>query len=133
MLHIIEVGPQVKIDDVGFPLINRFSHSVDRFMRCPFRSVSIRLRLEIGFEDRFQNELECSLDHAITDRWNREDADLGAPVLRNLFLRARMGRYVFETNSSLICSRKLFTPLSSIASNVTPSIPGAPSFFLAIQ
>src|SRR5258708_12559742 len=86
MLHIIEVGSEVKIDDAGFPLIDRLSHSVYRFMRCPFRSVSIRPRLEIGFEDRFQGELECSLDHAIADRGNREDADLAAPVLRNFLL-----------------------------------------------
>jgi hypothetical protein len=57
-----EVDPQVKIDDSCFSLINRFGHSVYRFMRCPFRSVSIRPRLEISFEDWFQDELECSLD-----------------------------------------------------------------------
>src|SRR5260370_32080611 len=60
-------------------------------MRCPFRSVSIRPRLEIGFEDRFQDELECSLDHAIADRGNREDADLSAPVLRYLLLPCSHG------------------------------------------
>ena len=49
------------------------------------------------------------------------------------FFRARMGRYVLVTSSSRICSRKLSTPLSSMASNVTPSIPGAPSFFFAIR
>src|SRR3954447_26419662 len=37
------------------------------------------------------------------------------------FFRARMGRYVFETSSSRICSRKLSTPLSSMASNVMQS------------
>jgi hypothetical protein len=86
MLHIVEVGSEVKIDDAGFPLINRLGHSVYRFMRCPFYSVSIRPRLEISFEDRFQNELECPLDQAIADRGNREDADLGALILRNLLL-----------------------------------------------
>src|SRR6266436_7831367 len=91
MLHIIEVGPQVKIDDSGFLLINRFGHSVYRFMSCPFRSVSIRPRLEISFEDRFQDELECSLDHAIADRGNREDADLSAPILRYLLLPCSHG------------------------------------------
>src|ERR1017187_7065014 len=91
MPHIIEVGSQVKIDDSGFSLINRFSHSVYRFMCCPFYSVSIRPRLEISFEDRFQNELECSLDHAIADPGNREDADLGASVLRNLLLPCSHG------------------------------------------
>src|SRR5712691_3102362 len=49
------------------------------------------------------------------------------------FFRARMGRYVWVTSSSLICVRKLSAPLSSMASNVTPSIPGAPSLLLAIR
>src|SRR5208283_3106909 len=35
------------------------------------------------------------------------------------------------TNSSAICSRKTSTPCASMASKVTPSLPGAPSFFLA--
>src|SRR5215467_7565434 len=35
------------------------------------------------------------------------------------------------TSSSLICSRKASTPCSSMASKVTPSTPGAPSFSLA--
>src|SRR5580704_11601687 len=91
MLHIVEVGSEVKIDDAGFALINRLGHSVYRFMRCPFRSVSIRPRLEISFEDRFQDELEPSLNHAITDRGNREDADLSAPVLRYLLLPCSHG------------------------------------------
>ena len=75
----------------GFALINRLGHSVYRFMRCPFRSVSIRPRLEISFEDRFQDELECSLDHTIADRGNRKDADFGAPVLRYLLLPCSHG------------------------------------------
>src|SRR6516162_4108946 len=44
-----------------------------------------------------------------------------------------MGRYVFVISSSRICLRKPSTPLSSMASNVTPSIPGAPSFSFAIR
>src|SRR5208283_3164342 len=48
------------------------------------------------------------------------------------FFRACMGRYVLVTNSSRICTRKLSAPLSSMASNVTPSMPGAPSLLLAI-
>src|SRR5712692_2178103 len=49
------------------------------------------------------------------------------------FLRARMGRYVCVTSSSLICLKKLSSPLSSMASNVTPSIPGAPLLLFAIR
>src|SRR5580698_4493177 len=60
-------------------------------MRCPFRSVSIRPRLEISFEDRLQNELECPLNHTIADSRNRQDADFLAPVLRNLLLPSSHG------------------------------------------
>src|SRR5207248_1213948 len=49
------------------------------------------------------------------------------------FLRSRMGRYTCVTSSSLIRLRKLSAPLSSMASNVTPSIPGAPLFLFAIR
>jgi len=49
------------------------------------------------------------------------------------FFRAGMGRYVLLTNSSRICFRKLSTPLSSTASNVTPSTPGAPSLLFAVS
>ena len=48
------------------------------------------------------------------------------------FFRALMGRYVLVTSSSRICPRKLSAPLSSMAWNVTPSIPGAPPLLLAI-
>ncbi len=91
MLHIVEVGPQVKIDDSGFTLIDRLSHSVYRFMRCPFRPVSIRPRLEVSFEDRFQDELERTLNHPVADGGNRENADFVAPVLRDFLLPHRHG------------------------------------------
>src|ERR1700683_2342993 len=55
------------------------------------------------------------------------------PSLGISFFRARMGRYVLVTNFSRICLRKLSAPLSSMASNVTPSIPGAPPLLLAIR
>jgi len=74
----IQVGPQVEVNDFGFLSNDRFSHSAHRFMRCSFRSVSVRSRLEVRFEDRFQNELECSLDHTITDGRYREDSDFSS-------------------------------------------------------
>src|ERR1700694_4351496 len=91
MLHIIEVGSEVKIDDAGFPLIDRLGHSGYRFMRCPFRSVSIRPRLEISFEDRFQDQLVGSLDHTIAAPGNGEDWDFGSPILRYLLLPCSHG------------------------------------------
>jgi hypothetical protein len=86
VLHVVKVGAQVKIDDFGFLFDDRLSDSVYRFMSCSFRSVSIRSRLEVGFENRLQNELECSLDHAITDGRDRQDANLRSPILRYLLL-----------------------------------------------
>src|SRR5258708_5531666 len=86
MLNVIEVGPQVNVNDSRLALHYRLSHPVHRLMSCPFRSVSVRPRLEISFEDRLQNELECPLNHTITDCRNRQNADLLAPVLRNLLL-----------------------------------------------
>src|SRR6266446_6912555 len=80
MLHVIKVGSQIQIDDFGLLFNDCLCCPVDRFMCRSFRSVSVRSRLEVRFEDRFQNELECSLDHAITDGRDREHSDF-APVL----------------------------------------------------
>src|SRR5664279_4054527 len=91
MLNVIEVGPQINVNDSRLALHNRLSHSVHRLMRCPFRSVSIRPRLEISFEDRLQNELKCPLNHTIADSRSRLDADFLAPVLRNLLLPSPHG------------------------------------------
>src|SRR5258708_1070313 len=84
MLHIIKVGAEVDVNDSRLLLDNRLGYPVHRLMRCPFRTISIRPRLEIGFEDRLQNELECSLNHAVADSRNRKNADFLAPVLGNL-------------------------------------------------
>src|SRR5467141_4801356 len=59
-------------------------------MRCSFRSVSVRSRLEVRFENRFQNELECSLDHTITDGRDRESSDF-SPVFRYFLLPCSHG------------------------------------------
>ena len=59
---------KVDIDDSSLLFDNGCGSPVHRLMRGPFRSVSVRPRLEIRFEDRLQDELESSLDHAIPDR-----------------------------------------------------------------
>jgi hypothetical protein len=41
--------------------------------------------LKVCFKDRFQNELERTLHHAVTNGGNRKNADFVAPVLGNLF------------------------------------------------
>src|SRR5215469_17437505 len=85
MPDVIKVGLQIQIDDTGLLLDDRLSHPGYRFMCCPFRSISIRPRLEIPFENRLQDELQRPLDHTVTDCRNRKYADF-APVLRYLLL-----------------------------------------------
>src|ERR1700674_3633109 len=85
MLNVIEVRPQVNVNDTRLALHNCLCHSVYRLMRCPFRPVSIRPRLEISFEDRLQDELDGPLDHTITDSRKRKNAAF-CPVFRNLLL-----------------------------------------------
>src|SRR5215831_15541505 len=65
MLHVIEVGAEVNIDDSSLLFDDCLGYPVHRLMRCPFRSVSIRPRLKISFEDRLQDELDCPLDHPV--------------------------------------------------------------------
>src|SRR5262252_3854176 len=91
MLNAIEVSPQIKIDDSSLPFHDRLVHLENRFVRYPLRSVSVRPRLKISFEDRLQNELECSLDHTVPDGRNRKNTDLGAPVFRNFLFPSPHG------------------------------------------
>src|SRR5450759_1093900 len=91
MMNVIEVGPQVTVDDSSLALHNCLCHPVYRLMRCPFRTVAVRPRLEISFEDRLQNELECPLDHTVADSRDRQDTDFLAPVLGNLLLPSPHG------------------------------------------
>src|SRR5215469_14123312 len=86
MLHVIEIGSQIQIDDARLLFDNRLGHPVDRCMGCPVRTVSIRPRLEVRFEDRLQDELQRPLDHTIPDSRNRQNADFRASVLRNFLL-----------------------------------------------
>src|SRR5712672_394757 len=60
-------------------------------MRRPSWPVSIRPRLKVSLEDRFENEQQRTLDHTVPDRRNREDADFLAAVLRDLLLPVRHG------------------------------------------
>src|SRR2546430_10784466 len=86
MLHFVKVGTQVHVNDTSLLLDNRLCHSVHRLMSCSFRSVSVRSRLEVRFEDRLQDELERPLDHAVTNRRNRKNSNLVTSVLPDFFL-----------------------------------------------
>jgi hypothetical protein len=85
----IKVGAKIQIDDARLSLTDRCLHPEHRFLRRPLRTIAVRTRLKIGFEDRLQDELQRPLDHAVADRRNRKHADLLAPVLRDLLLPHR--------------------------------------------
>jgi len=76
MPHVVEVSPQVDVDDARLALDDGFSDPLHRFMGCPARPIAKRPRLEVSLEDGFQDELEGSLDHAVADGRNSENADL---------------------------------------------------------
>jgi hypothetical protein len=50
MPNIVEIGPQVKVENTRLPLDNSFSDPLDRAMRCPFGPIAKRPRLEIRLE-----------------------------------------------------------------------------------
>src|ERR1022692_4296281 len=127
MLNVIEVGPQVNINDSSLTLYNRLSHAVHRLMRCPFRSVSIRPRLKISFEDRLQNELHRPLNHAVADSRNRQNADFLAPVLGNLLLPPPHGPIRVGDQFLPDLLQKTFPSALLDGVERAPSIPGAPS------
>src|SRR3954466_12567379 len=122
---IVKVGPQVEVEDARLPLDYCLSHSLDRVMCCPLGPIS--KRLEIHLEDRFEYELERALHHA--DRRNRKDADF-APVL--WYLLPPGWEWLVGVPSQLVPELLEQSLRASMASKVTPSPPGAPSFCLAI-
>src|SRR5262249_51993344 len=78
MSHRVEIRSQVEVDDVGLALNDRLRDALDRRVRGPLRPVAVGPRLEVSFEDRFQDEFERTLDHPIADGRNRKLAHLAA-------------------------------------------------------
>src|SRR5262249_27818870 len=117
--------------DSCFVLHNPLSYTVYRFMYGSLRPVSVRSRLEVRFEDWLQDELQGPLDYAISDRRNREDPYFGSSILRDLLLPNSHG--LIRVGDQFIPNllQKTLHSVSSMASNVTPSIPGAPLFCFA--
>ncbi|HEX5915194.1 MAG TPA: hypothetical protein VFY54_18920 [Rubrobacter sp.] len=58
----VEVGLQIDVPHARFALHNRLGDPRHGIVGATARSVAIRPLLEVGFEDRFQDELERSLD-----------------------------------------------------------------------
>src|SRR3954451_21262140 len=76
--HIVEVSPEIDVDDARLALDDGLGHPLHRFMSCPPRSVAKRTRLEVSLEDGFQDELYRPLDHAVPNGRNSQNADLAA-------------------------------------------------------
>ena len=76
------------------------------------------------------DELEGSLDHTVPNRRNSQNPDL-AVSLGNFLPSIPHGPVRAGDQFTAICSRNACTPFPSMASKVTPSIPGVPLFFLA--
>src|SRR5262245_16699278 len=70
MSYRVEIASQVEIDHVGLSLQYRRADTLDRRVCGLLRPIAERTRLEIGFKDRFQDQLQCSLYHPVPDRWN---------------------------------------------------------------
>jgi hypothetical protein len=88
--------------------------------------------LEVRFEDRFQDELECSLDHTITDGRDRENSYF-SPVFGYFLLPYPHGsvRVVNQFVSNLLqktLRSALFDDLER-----DPVDSRCPSFFFAIS
>ena len=79
--NVVKVAPQIEIYDACLMLNDRLGHATDRFMSCLLGTVSKRARLEVGLEDRLQDEFEPTLYYAVPDRRNRKDTDFTS-VLR---------------------------------------------------
>ncbi len=58
-----------EVDDLG-----------DGVLGSPPRPVAVGRRVEVGFEDRFQHQLEGHLDHAVPKGGNPQIAELAAPL-----------------------------------------------------
>ncbi len=86
----VEVAREINVDDAVLAAAQSRSHLLDRLVRRTSRARPEGAVREVGFEDRFQNQPEGALDHAVSDRGDRDHADLAA-LLRNLSSSIRPG------------------------------------------
>ena len=86
----VEVARQIDVDDAVSAAAQSRSHLLDRLVRRTSRTRSKGAVREVGFEDRFQDQPEGALHHAVSNRGNRDHADLAA-LLGNLSSSIRPG------------------------------------------
>src|SRR5262249_55414451 len=80
MSHRVEIRSPVEVNDARLALEDCFRNTLDRRVRGPLRSVAVRPRLEVGFEDRLQDEVESTRYHAVAKRRNGKVAHLASLV-----------------------------------------------------
>ena len=68
MPDIIAGRLHIHVNDARLVLHNRLRHAHDGIMGGALGAIAVRTRLEVRFKDGFQDALEGSLDHTVTDR-----------------------------------------------------------------
>src|SRR5271157_990052 len=82
MWNGVEVFRQIRVNDFRVALMQQFIHLLDRILRTSVRTVAESVRLQIRFEDRFNNQLYSGLRHPIPYGWDSKRT-LSAPRLRD--------------------------------------------------
>src|SRR5256714_3646955 len=119
MPDIVKVASKIKVEAPRLPLSYCFSHSLDRVVCCPLGPISIRPRLEVRLEHRFEDELERTLHHSVPDRRDRQDADF-APVFRYLL---HPGREWLLKAPGQMAAHLLAQSLHHLCLNCLPRVP----------
>src|SRR5208283_3570413 len=88
MLDVVKVGSQVEVDHPRLAEDNRLCYPSHCLVRRPFGAVPVRARLEVGLEDRLENEFDGPLHHTVPNRRNLEHS-LSATALRYGVLTGR--------------------------------------------
>ena len=64
----VEISAQIRVDHFGIPAPQQILHALDRVQGASVGPVGVLLRLQVGFEDGFQEQDRRHLHHAIPDR-----------------------------------------------------------------
>src|SRR2546422_4564375 len=63
----VEIARQIHIDDRGHAPHHTAPDLRQGAMWCPLWSISVRVRAKVRLEDGFEDQLQCSLHHAVAD------------------------------------------------------------------
>jgi site-specific DNA recombinase len=74
--NAIEIAGEIRIDDLPVAGVQQTMNRLYRVLRSPLCPVGVLLRLQVGFEDRFQHEHRRRLNHPVGDRRYPQGAQL---------------------------------------------------------